>query len=185
MKKQILLALALVFTVSLSTAGGNSLYRSKVTVYIFLNESCTVSQYYTVELKKLYSRFANNELHFIGVFPNSAQKEDKIKGFKAKYEIPFELRIDHFNQLVRKFQASITPEVVVYDHQSDTVIYQGRIDNTFYQVGRKRRVTSTSELEEVLESFASKDAIVFERTQAVGCIIQSNLCVADPQVAKN
>ena len=116
---------------------------AQVEVYIFLREDCIISQHYTVNLKQLHRDYANDSLAFIGVFPNQSSTEMDMIVFKGKYELPFQLVLDHEQVLVKRFGATITPEVVVYDTARQVILYQGRIDDTYYRVGKKRRVTTS------------------------------------------
>ncbi len=145
--------------------------QDSITVYIFLHESCVISQYYTLPLKKLHKEYANENIQFIGLFPNFSSKPNQIEAFKEKYQIPYELKTDYFHKKKEKFEATVTPEVVVYNESKGQLIYRGRIDDAYARVGKRKRVTTTSELKNVLESIRNNQPIIVSNTQAIGCFI--------------
>ena len=54
------------------------------------------------------------------------------------------------------------------------VVYSGRIDDTFYALGKRRNVITTTELSDALAEIISGKSIKTPKTQAVGCIITSS-----------
>lgn len=148
--------------------------KDSVTVYIFLHESCVISQYYTLALQDLHETYANDQIRFIGLFPNLSSKIDDIMVFKEKYQIPFELKTDHYHIKKEALNATITPEVVVYDESQREILYKGRIDDSYFRVGQRKRVTTTSELKDVLEAIINGQAIEVPHTKAIGCFIENH-----------
>ena len=140
-------------------------------VYFFLGEECIISQQYTLLLKRLFDEYANEEISFTGLFPNPSSNDKKIAIFKEKYQLPFELKHDALQREMDRFGVQVTPEVVVFQHRENKVIYQGRIDNTFYKIGKRRTITTTSELEDVLKLINNKKIVEANKTEAIGCLI--------------
>ncbi len=170
MKARILFCLSLLLLTQLFA--NNAVDRKdKVTIYIFMQEECPICLSYTANLKQLHETYASENLQFIGLFPSPESTEERISEFKSKYEIPFVLETDHFHKQMEAFGATITPEVVVYNETQEEIIYKGRIDNTFFRVGKRRRITTSSELEDVLEALVNNKPIKVTETEAVGCVI--------------
>jgi len=144
----------------------------RISVYVFLLEDCVISQYYTLPLRDLHEEFASDDVKFIGVFPNRFSSKKGITQFKNKYKIPFELRYDYYQGLAEKMKATVTPEVVVYNETKEEILYKGRIDNTYFRVGKRRRITTTSELKDVLTAIKNNQLILTENTTAIGCFIK-------------
>jgi hypothetical protein len=161
------------------------------TVYLFLGEECIISQQYTVLIKRLYQEYASEYLAFKGLFPNPSSSLEKIAQFNEKYELPFELAIDHLQRKMEFFEVQVTPEVVVFDEKKKVVIYQGRLDNTFVRVGKRRTITTTSELEDVLKELKNGRSVPFYKTVAVGCYItpldqlMKNVKMCKPEITGN
>lgn len=145
--------------------------RDSINVYIFLHEDCIISQYYTILLKELHKVYGDENIQFIGLFPNFSSKHKKIQAFKEKYNIPFPLKTDYYHTKKEAFGASVTPEVIVYNESQAAILYKGRIDDTYARVGVRRRVTGSSELKNALEAIKNNKAIEVKETIAVGCII--------------
>lgn len=142
-----------------------------VVVYLFMGEDCLISQNYSKLLRELHADYAHDQLTFVGLFPQPYSSADKMRAFKIKYGLPFALQLDAGQRWMKRFNVRVTPEVVVYLPQSDEVLYQGRIDNTYYSLGRRRQVTTTSELQDVLEAIREGNYDAHPRTDAVGCFI--------------
>jgi len=181
-RSTIYVALAfLLFSFDIQAQGNNEPCRSisdqiqdSITVYVFLHESCVISQYYTLPLRELHEEYANENVQFIGLFPNFSSKPDQIEAFKEKYQIPFELKTDYYHKKKEKFEATVTPEVVVYNESKGKLIYRGRIDDAYARVGKRKRITTTTELKNVLESIRNNQPIMVSNTQAIGCYIGKN-----------
>ena len=144
-----------------------------ITVYIFMLEDCPITQSYTLKLNELYHQFGD-QFSFVGVFPNHSSKQEKIDLFLQEYKISFPSFTDYSRTLVDQLGATITPEVVVYNSNTKTILYRGRIDNEFADLGKRRRVVTTDELKEVLNSLSLGMEKIFPYTKAVGCFINQN-----------
>lgn len=161
---------SIIFLLSLCTIGFS---QKEIKVYIFMSEDCVICQSYTPYLNELHDRYEGDGIDIIGVFPNFSSKKKQIDAFKEKYQIKYALQSDYFRSITEQFQATITPEVVVFDESQNTILYRGRIDNTFFRVGKRRRVTTTSELEDALEAIVQDEEILITSTQPIGCIISN------------
>jgi len=169
----ILLTVLSIWVVSFSAIAGNE-HKGNITVYIFLQEECPICQSYTVQLQELYNTYSSEQLQFVGLFPSPESTEAEIAEFKAKYKIPFELQPDHYHQKVATLGATITPEVIVYDETQQIILYRGRIDNTFFRVGKRRQLTTTSELKDALEAITNDKPIIVTETDPIGCVISQH-----------
>jgi peroxiredoxin len=167
LKAKILIAL-FIFTCHLQISSQNKTV-APVTVFVFLSESCPICQSYTLPLKTLYKKY-HQQVEFVGVFPNEGVSAADLQAFKTTYAIPFRLMTDSGNVLTKKFHATVTPEVFVQNAKEE-LIYSGRIDNSFYAVGKRRKLVTTHELEDALSQYTSGHDIAVPKTQAVGCII--------------
>ncbi len=143
-----------------------------LTVYIFLLDECVISQYYTPLLTEIYEKYKDKKVGFIGYFPNFSSKPDQIESFGKKYKLDFPLKQDYYKEWTKKFGVTITPEVAVWDHRDDRLIYRGRIDDSFVRVGKRKLHPQNEDLKDIIESWLSgqtpQDSTV---TQAIGCFI--------------
>src|SRR6218665_1422637 len=141
-----------------------------VTVYVFLSETCPICQSYTLTLKNLYKEYSNKNVRFVGVFPNYYSTQKSIDEFRKTYSIPFELVLDKKWTLIERFSASITPEAFI-ETPDKKIVYAGRIDDSFYSLGKRRTVITSTELADALKEITSGKTVTTKKTQAVGCII--------------
>ncbi|KAA9332239.1 redoxin family protein [Hymenobacter busanensis] len=141
------------------------------TVYVFLAETCPISQSCTLTLRELHRQYAARGVRFVGVFPDEQTRPADVILFRKTYQVPFELKLDAGQQLTRRWGARITPEVVVVAADGRTVAYQGRIDNAYAALGQRRTVVTTHELADALAAVVAGKAVAQPRTEAVGCFI--------------
>ncbi|MCC2547947.1 redoxin domain-containing protein [Hymenobacter sp. BT175] len=143
------------------------------TVYVFLDPGCPISQNATVALRELYAVYSPQGVAFVGLFPGPEVALTDVAGFGRQYQIPFRLLRDEHQESTRRFQARITPEVVVA-RPDGTVLYQGRIDNSYARLGVRRTVTTSHELADALAAVVAGRAVTQPRTDAVGCFITTH-----------
>ena len=174
MKNNLYLLLFCTFWLPSKIIGQTIPKTDSISVYIFLDETCVISQYYTLSLKALNQEFGKEHLQFIGLFPNFSSKPAKIKTFKKKYKIPFELKTDYYHSKVKQLGAEVTPEVVVYNETSESILYKGRIDNTYFRIGKRRNVTTTHDLKAALVAIRDNQPIPNKSVLAVGCFIHES-----------
>jgi hypothetical protein len=141
------------------------------TVYVFLAESCPISQQATLPLRELHARYAARGVRFVGVFPGSTATAASLAGFKGKYAVPFPVQLDPKQQLTHRLKASITPEAVVVA-AGGQILYQGRLDDRYAALGERRSISQHHELAEALADLAAGRPVAVPRTEAVGCFIE-------------
>jgi thiol-disulfide isomerase/thioredoxin len=166
MLRYIILSLLLVFSIS-----GISQDRDSITVYYFLGEDCKICQYYTPTMNELYEKYNSEDVSFIGLFPNHFSSPDSIDIFKQKYAIPFTLKKEFFLTKTKEFDVKLTPEVVVYNETTEEIMYQGRIDNSYYKLGRRRQVVTSHELRDVLRCIVDGREVDVPAATPIGCLI--------------
>lgn len=140
------------------------------TVWVFLDPECPICQSYTLTLRKMYETYADQGVKFQGVYTSPVIKKREIKNFHKKYQIPFSGEIDKKNALAERWDASVTPEVVVTTPIGQ-VLYQGAIDNWYYALGKNRPEPTEHYLKDALDAFLAGKPIERKRTEAVGCLM--------------
>ena len=153
--------------VSSSNVSGDSL-----TVYVFLHDECVISQFFTPELTRLFEKYQSKKVGFIGCFPNANASAEKMSAFGASFHLDFPLIQDEHKALARKFGVTITPEVAVWDHRYDQLIYRGRIDDSYVRVGKRKLHPQHFDLQEAIDGWLSGGyPQTLVQTQAIGCFI--------------
>jgi peroxiredoxin len=148
--------------------------QDKNTVYIFLSETCPICKSATLELNKLNNEYSQLGYEFVGIFPNeNVSNETTRNSFSKKYKLQFPLIADTNQQYKQRFNAKITPEVIVWNETKQKVIYRGKIDNSFESIGKRRTITTAFYLRNALESIQKNDSESITFTEPVGCFIQT------------
>ncbi|MEO5905333.1 MAG: hypothetical protein ABIQ11_01310 [Saprospiraceae bacterium] len=143
-----------------------------LTVYVFLLDECVISQYYTPTLNDLHKKYCGQKVGFIGYFPNFSSKTAKIEEFGEKYKLAFPLMQDYHKDWTNKFGIKVTPEVAVWDHRSDRLIYRGRIDDSYVRVGKRKLHIQHEDLKNIIDGWLEgKVPVEKVTTQAIGCYI--------------
>ena len=154
------------------TEGNTNSSSDSLTVYIFLEDECLISQYYTNELTRLYDQYGKQHVGFVGYFPSATTGPEEIALFADKFKLAFTLLPDHDFSWCRKFGITITPEVAVMDHRTDMVIYKGRIDDSYVRVGKRKLHTQKHDLEEMIKAWELNQTTgSLVETEAIGCFI--------------
>ncbi len=149
------------------TSGGG-----QPTVIYFLSPECPLCQSYSLNIKKYAEDYQAKGIRFMAIIPGTTFSSAKVSVFRIKYKLQqLSFYFDPNLELVRLLDASVTPEVFVFD-KNDRLIYSGRIDNWAYDIGKKRKVITEHDLEKVLTSISQNTIITYRKTKAIGCFIE-------------
>ena len=161
------------FFVLVSLIFGSSAFSQKLTVYFFLSETCPICQSVSFEIKKLTQLYVSDNIRFIGIFPDKFNSTEATrKAFAKKYGLTFELEHDSAYQLTFRFNATITPEVVVWNEENQNILYRGKVDNSFASIGKRRTVVTEYYLRSALSNWKEGNLELIKNTEPVGCFIQ-------------
>lgn len=144
----------------------------RATVYVFLAETCPISQAATLPLRELHGRYGTQGVRFVGVFPARETNAAGLAAFAKTYQLAFLLQADAGHQLTRQLHARVTPEAVVVGPDGRTVLYQGRLDDAYAGLGQHRAITRHHELADALAAVAAGQPVAVPRTEPVGCFIE-------------
>jgi len=141
----------------------------KIVVLVFVRTDCPVSNRYAPTIRRL-SEEHQGKASFWLVYPSKQESAETIRKHDREfgYKIPALRDPDHF--LVRESRAEITPEAAVFD-ASRKLVYHGRIDNLYEDIGRARTVATTHELEDAIDAALAGKNPAAETAHAVGCYI--------------
>lgn len=140
-------------------------------VIFFLSPECPLCQSYSLTIKNLYQKYQSKGVNFAAVVPGKEYSKEKIIAFRNAYGLkimPFYLDTNY--AFAKQSNATITPEVFVLNQQNQ-LVYSGRIDNWAYELGKKRTVITSHDLDEVLNKLVLKKPFKSYQTKAVGCFI--------------
>lgn len=140
----------------------------KVEVIYFLSSTCKICQGYALELRNLQKEFESRGVLFHAYFPGQLENDSTISSFLEKYQLNIKGSVDSTKHYL--WNATVTPEVFLW--VNDTLAYHGRIDDSYYGLGKKRYKTQKRELRENLINVLEGKGISATFVQPVGCIIE-------------
>jgi redoxin len=144
---------------------------TKAVVFLFTTTDCPVSNRYAPEIRRLAESFAPRGVVFRLVYPGSADDARAIRAHMTAYAYDgvVEGVRDPKQALVKYVGATITPEVAVV--VAGRVVYRGRIDDRFVDLGRERPAPTRRDLFDALTAIVAGKPAPHTTTQAVGCYI--------------
>ena len=147
--------------------------KDSLSLYLFLLDDCPICLNYTPLLNELYSEYGTR-INFQGYFPNFSSKPKKIALFKETYKIEFPLQTDYYKEQAKKWNAQVTPEVILYNNTTKKIIYQGRIDNKFVRLGKRRNVVTEHNLINAIKLTLDSKVVLSPFAEPIGCFINYN-----------
>jgi thiol-disulfide isomerase/thioredoxin len=160
------LVLALVFALAPLSAA------EPVSVLVFTTTDCPISNRYAPEIKRLAAKF-ERQAKFVLVYPVPTDSPELIREHKKKFAYAIESIRDGDQKLVKMTGVTVTPEVAVM--RGSQILYRGRIDDRYVELGRERPAPTTRDLENALDAAIAGKPIVVQQTRAVGCILSDLL----------
>ncbi|MGC1484415.1 MAG: redoxin family protein [Candidatus Acidiferrum sp.] len=141
----------------------------RVVVLVFVRSDCPVSNRYAPTIQRLSAAHAANAAFWL-VYPSKAETAEVIRKHDRDYGYKIPALRDPQKVLVKESHAQITPEVAVFDANRH-LVYHGRIDNLYEDIGRARTMATTHELEDAIGAALSGKALAESTVHAVGCYI--------------
>jgi len=142
----------------------------KANVLYFTTIDCPIANGYSKRFNDLYIKYSKLGFDFFLVHVDS----DTTKGFanihREAYNLKTRILLDTEHDLVKKTEATTTPEVAVI-LPDGRIAYRGRIDNWYEGFGKKRNVVTKHELVDALMAIHQNKDVLIKRTKAVGCSI--------------
>jgi thioredoxin-related protein len=170
-----IIIILLFFALQVGNSQSQNLNKTKLntdslSLYLFLLDDCPICLNYTVLLNDLYTEYGSR-INFQGYFPNFSSKPKKIEFFKETYHIEFPVQTDYYKEQAKKWNAQVTPEVILYNNTTKKIIYQGRIDNKFVRIGKRRNVVTEHNLVNAIELTLESKEVLPSFAEPVGCFI--------------
>jgi hypothetical protein len=139
-------------------------------VFLFLSVDCPISNRYAPEIRRLFGAFAARGVRLWLIYPNPAESSAAIRRHLEAFAYPGRALRDPAQAIIGLAKATVTPEAAVFDRRG-TLVYHGRIDDRYVNVGLQRPAPTTHDLEEALGLVVAGRPVPQPATQAVGCFI--------------
>jgi hypothetical protein len=141
----------------------------KIVVLVFLRRDCPVSSRYAPVIQQISAQH-ERDVSFWLVFPDNAETPQTIHKYLQEYAYRLPALRDPEHALVKLAQVQITPEVAVFN-RNHQLIYDGRIDNWYLDLGRSRPAPTTHELGEAIQAALAGSTPAKNQVRGVGCYI--------------
>jgi len=141
----------------------------RVVVLLFVRSDCPISNRYAPTIRKLHEKF-QGKANFWLVYPDAGESARRIRSHDEQFHFSIPALRDAHRDLVKRAQATITPEAAVFD-SAGKLIYHGRIDNWYEDFGRSRATPTTRELDDAIRNTLDGKPTVPDHANAVGCYI--------------
>ena len=137
-------------------------------VLVFTTTDCPISNRYAPEINRLAARFSGR-VTFVLVYPVGADSPEVIREHHKKFGYSIESLRDTRHELVKRTGVTVTPEVAVM--AGERLVYRGRIDDRYIELGRDRIKPTRHDLEDALTAILANKPVAQKETRAIGCFL--------------
>ena len=125
----------------------------KPVVLVFVRTDCPVSNRYAPLIQKISSHYGDKVAFWL-VYLGKTASAEKIRRHEHEFSYKLPALRDPQHMLVAQAQVQVTPEAAVFDahHQ---LVYHGRLDNLYEDVGRSRPAATTHDLDDAIQAVLS------------------------------
>ena len=148
-----------------------SLPREKALVLLFVRRDCPISNRYAPEIQRLYEQYSRHGIDFRLVYAETGLTTAAMEMHRKEYGYTIPALVDTDQKYVTRARARVTPEAAFFVH--GRLIYLGRIDDRYVDIGKARPDATRHDLEEVLAATVAGKSIRRRETKAVGCAIEN------------
>ncbi len=165
--------LLLSFLLLLFGARGDLLasHGEKALVLLFIRSDCPISNRYAPELQRLYQKYSSQHIRFQLVYPEAGLSEVDMERHAREYGYTIPAMLDPHHEYVALARATGTPETSVF--VGDRLVYVGRIDDWYSDIGKAKLHAEHHDLDDVLAAVVAGKTVPPHQTQAVGCAIEN------------
>ena len=145
---------------------------TKAIVFLFTSTDCPISNRYAPEVQRVVAEFAPQGRGFRLVYPNPADQAAAIREHMAAFWLRRRVRGAAGSRACARqvhVKATITPEAAVV--AGGRVVYRGRIDDRYVDLGVERPSPTQHDLADALTAVLAGKPVARPTTQAVGCFI--------------
>ena len=144
------------------------LSKTPATVIVFLGLECPVSNGYAPEFARLAKDCQQRGIAWFGVHADPDVTAAIAARHAKDFGLNFPILLDGEQQLARQLGVTTMPEAAVV-RRDGAIVYRGRIDDRYTELGQRREVPQTRELFAAIEAVAKGELPQVRETRAFGC----------------
>ncbi|WP_169976958.1 redoxin family protein [Tautonia rosea] len=141
-----------------------------VLAIVFLWTPCPNSNQYSPTLNRIAARFNSDPVRFVGLYVDADLTDAQVAAHAKEYALEFPIGRLGAGRLARELGVETVPSAVVIDDQG-SVRYLGRINDQFYDLGRRRQIVRSEDLLDAISSVLAGNPVREPRTEAIGCTL--------------
>ena len=142
----------------------------KAFLLLFLGHDCPVSNGYAPEVGRLCQEYTPKGVAFCVVYADADLGVADARKHAKEYGFPCPAVLDPTMRLALKVGATVKPEAAVLSPKGE-LLYLGRIDDTYADLGKRRPQPTRRELKDALDAVLAGKPVAVARAKAVGCPI--------------
>jgi len=146
----------------------------RATVFVFITTDCPIANRYAPEIQRLTALFTSQGVRFWLVYANPHEPLASIRNHLRQFQYTVPALRDPEHALVRFTKVTVSPEAAVVD-PGGTLLYHGRIDDRWVNLGRDRPSPTHSDLAEALRATLDGKPVAQTGPPAVGCFLSDFL----------
>lgn len=144
--------------------------RGDVGVFVFVRADCPIANRYAPEISRLAEEYGARGVRFALVYVDPDETPQTVRAHLDEYGLALPALRDRRHELVEAAAATVTPTAAVVS-DGGVIVYRGRIDDRFPDLGKARRSANRRDLAEALEDVLAGRRVEVPQTEAVGCFI--------------
>ena len=141
------------------------------TVAVFLSMDCPISNAALPGLNRMAVAYRTRGVQMTGVYADVSISHADALIHQTEFAIEFPLVIDRGGEWQDTLAPTHTPQAVVVTGDGE-IVYSGRIDNRYADLGRPRLEVTQCELEDAILAAISGERPMVASTAPVGCLIE-------------
>lgn len=145
--------------------------KGREAVLFFVTHDCPISNSFAREIGRICSEYGPKGADCTLVYVDPTLSDERARAHAAEYgHGGYPKIVDRKHELVRATGVTITPEVAVVKADG-TVVYRGRIDDSYAALGQPRRAVTSPDLRNALDATLAGKPAARAETKALGCYI--------------
>lgn len=148
------------------------------TAFVFISPDCPISRQYVPELNRIAAEVATESTAILGVLSDRTVSRQAAQQFAEEFDVQFPVLFDAAGELAELFEPTHVPQAFVVDADG-SVVYQGRIDDVYAEVDKRRQAATSHDLLDAMLALAAGREIESPVTEPIGCLFERRGSVSE------